>query len=169
MRRPPDAPRARAGQREGGRRVTRAPARVAAPRTEELRAADAHLVHPATSHGRQRREGPVVVTSGAGVTVTLADGRTAIDGMAGLWCVLVGYGRGELAEAAAGQMRTLAYASTFAGMASPPPLELAERLVAIAPPFVISDEQLDAILADAIIASRPSTTSTAIAASRAGR
>lgn len=74
-----------------------------------------------------------MVTSGAGVTVTLADGRTAIDGMAGLWCVLVGYGRGELAEAAAGQIRTLAYASTFAGMASPPPLELAERLVAIAP------------------------------------
>ncbi len=108
-------------------------AEIAPAAIEALRAADAHLVHPATGHARQSREGPVVAVSGHGATVTLQGGREAIDGMAGLWCVVAGYGRGELAAAAAKQMRTLAYASTFAGGASPPALELAERLVLLAP------------------------------------
>jgi len=117
----------------GTARSMRAAAAIAPSAMEALRAADAHLVHPATGHARQAREGPMVVAAGSGATITLADGRTAIDGMAGLWCVVAGYGRGELADAAAAQIRTLAYASTFAGGASPPALELAERLVGLAP------------------------------------
>lgn len=113
--------------------MVRTTAGIAPSAADALRAADAHLVHPATAHARQAREGPVVVASGSGATVTLADGRDAIDAMAGLWCVVAGYGRAELADAAARQMRTLAYASTFAGAASPPALELAERLAGIAP------------------------------------
>jgi putrescine---pyruvate transaminase len=62
------------------------------------------------------------------------DGRRLIDGMAGLWTVNLGHGREDLVEAAAAQMRELPYATTFGGIASRRPIELAERISALAPP-----------------------------------
>ena len=87
-----------------------------------------HPLHHPNDHTR-----PLVLVRGKGATVTDAEGRTYIDGLAGLWNVNVGHGRAELAEAAARQMRDLAYHSNYIGSINVPSVELAERLVALAP------------------------------------
>ena len=75
-----------------------------------------------------------VLVRGRGVRVEDADGRSYIDGLAGLWNVNLGHGREELVEAAADQMRRLAFANTYSGWANVPALELAARLEALAYP-----------------------------------
>jgi putrescine---pyruvate transaminase len=72
-------------------------------------------------------------TSGSGIYIRDADGREYIDGLSGLWNVNVGHGRVELAEAAAAQMKTLAYFSGYAGSSTVPSIVLAERLIALCP------------------------------------
>ncbi len=102
--------------------------------TEALAAADvAHMVHPITRQRAHSQSGPIIVVSGRGAILTLADGREVIDGTAGLWCVNVGHGRRELARAAAEQMERLAYSQTFSSFASAPVIELARRLAELAP------------------------------------
>jgi putrescine aminotransferase len=63
-----------------------------------------------------------------------SDGRQILDAMSGLWCVNVGYGRQELAEAAARQMRELPYYNSFFKSAHPPAIELASQLAELTPP-----------------------------------
>src|SRR6266550_3175673 len=70
-----------------------------------------------------------LVESGKGAMLHLADGREVIDGLAGLWNVNVGHGRGELADAAAGQMRKIAYASAYVGATNEPAIRLGEKIV----------------------------------------
>jgi adenosylmethionine-8-amino-7-oxononanoate aminotransferase len=67
-----------------------------------------NVLHPVVAH-RQLENEPMVIVEGRGSTVVDADGTQYLDGMAGLWCVNVGYGRTELAEVAAAQMRALPY------------------------------------------------------------
>ena len=67
-----------------------------------------NVIHPIVPH-RQLEQQQLVIVSGKDSTVVDADGREYLDGMAGLWCVNIGYGRTELAEVAADQMRDLAY------------------------------------------------------------
>ena len=67
-----------------------------------------NVIHPIVPH-RQLEQEQLVIVSGKDSTVVDADGREYLDGMAGLWCVNIGYGRTELAEVAADQMRDLAY------------------------------------------------------------
>src|SRR5260370_6827639 len=64
----------------------------------------------------------LIFTSGTGATLTDVDGREYIDGMASLWNVNVGYGRTELANAAADQRKGLAFTSASGGSAPAPPL-----------------------------------------------
>lgn len=71
-------------------------------------------------------------TSGSGIYVRDAEGKDYIDGLSGLWNVNVGHGRAELAEAAAEQMKTLAYFSGYAGASTVPSIILAERLIGLA-------------------------------------
>jgi putrescine---pyruvate transaminase len=92
-----------------------------------------HLVHPLTDHSQLQAAGRFVVTRGEGCELIAEDGQRLIDGMSGLWTVNLGHGRADLIEAAAAQMRELPYATTFGGIASRPPLELAERIVTLAP------------------------------------
>ncbi|MGB9145338.1 MAG: aspartate aminotransferase family protein, partial [Acidobacteriaceae bacterium] len=75
----------------------------------------------------------VLCVSGKGIRVRDAEGREYIDGLSGLWNVNVGLGRAELAEAAADQMKTLAYFSGYAGSATVPSILLADRLIELAP------------------------------------
>jgi putrescine aminotransferase len=63
-----------------------------------------------------------------------SEGRQILDAMSGLWCVNVGYGRQELAEAAARQMRELPYYNSFFKSAHPPAIELASQLAELTPP-----------------------------------
>src|SRR5438067_13352178 len=88
-----------------------------------------YLVDPL--HQPEEHKAPLLVTEGRGAMLHLADGRDVIDGLAGLWNVNVGHGRGELADAAAGQMRKIAYASAYVGATNEPAVRLAERLVDI--------------------------------------
>jgi len=63
-----------------------------------------NVLHPIVQH-RALETKQMVVTGGEGSTIVDADGTSYLDAMAGLWCVNIGYGRTELAEVAAEQMR----------------------------------------------------------------
>jgi adenosylmethionine-8-amino-7-oxononanoate aminotransferase len=96
--------------------------------TAELLESDRrYLVHPL--HHPEEHKAPLLVTEGKGAMLHLADGRQVIDGLAGLWNVNVGHGRGELADAAAGQMRKIAYASAYVGATNEPSIRLGEKIV----------------------------------------
>ena len=94
----------------------------------------AHLLHPL--HHPSALQHPRIWVEGRGAIIKDAEGREYIDGLAGLWNVHVGHGRRELADAAAAQMATLAYASSYAGSTNHRAIELAERLSAIAYPSI---------------------------------
>jgi putrescine aminotransferase len=94
----------------------------------------AHHLHPFTDHKALAEEGGGrVVTHADGVYLWDADGRRYLDGMAGLWCVNVGYGRRELVAAAAEQMAELPYYNTFFKTTTPPAAELSELLSDLTP------------------------------------
>jgi adenosylmethionine-8-amino-7-oxononanoate aminotransferase len=90
----------------------------------------AHLLHP--QYYAPEHEAPVVFASGEGVWLTDVRGRRYIDALASLWNVAVGHGRGELADAAAQQMRTLAFANGYNGFSNVPAIELAAKVVELA-------------------------------------
>jgi putrescine aminotransferase len=93
-----------------------------------------HHLHPFTDYqGLAEDGGARIITAAEGVTLTDSEGAKILDGMAGLWCVNVGYGRRELAEAAYQQMLELPYYNTFFNTATPSPVELAEKLAGITP------------------------------------
>jgi putrescine aminotransferase len=93
----------------------------------------AHHLHPFTDH-KSLHEGKVrVITSGDGVFINDADGNRILDGMAGLWCVDVGYSRRELVDAAAAQMTKLPYYNAFFKTTTEPAVALAQRLAKLAP------------------------------------
>ncbi len=91
-----------------------------------------HVLHP-MHDAAHNANGPLVMVSGKGVYLTDVSGKRYLDAFAGLWCVNVGHGREELAEAAAEQIRALPYASGYAGASTPPAVELAARLADLAP------------------------------------
>jgi putrescine---pyruvate transaminase len=75
----------------------------------------------------------LIFTSGHGIRIRDTDNREYIDGLSGLWNVNIGHGRADMAEAVAEQMKTLAYFSGYAGSSTIPSIQLAERLIALAP------------------------------------
>ena len=102
--------------------------------TAEWQALDrAHHLQPFTDTALLNREGVRVITKAKSVYLWDSEGRRLIDGMAGLWCVNLGYGRKELAEAAYRQMLELPYYNTFFKTATPPSVELSKVLVDLAP------------------------------------
>src|SRR5438093_12856920 len=99
--------------------------------TAELVRADRdHLIHPL--HHPDDNANPLIYVRGHGVIVQDIEGREYIDGLSGLWNVNVGHGRAELADAAAEQMKELAYCSGFVGSSNVPSIMLAERLLELA-------------------------------------
>ena len=93
----------------------------------------AHHLHPFTDHRAMHREGTHIVRSARGCTLTFEDGRELLDGLAGLWCVNIGYGREEIARAVAKQMRAVAFYPSFFNTTTEPTIKLAARLAALAP------------------------------------
>ena len=77
--------------------------------------------------------GPLVISIGKGVTVTDETGKDYIEGVAGLWCTSLGFDEPRLVEAAIRQMRTLPFYHAFAHKSHEPAIDLAERLIALAP------------------------------------
>ena len=75
----------------------------------------------------------IQMAGGEGCTVYDTEGRAYLDALASLWYCNVGYGRTELADAAAAQMRQLAAFHAYEAFANPPASELAERIAALVP------------------------------------
>ena len=102
---------------------------------ETLRALDtAHHLHPFTDHKALGNKGSRIITRADGVYLWDSEGKQLLDGMAGLWCVNVGYGRRELAEVARQQMIELPYYNNFFQCTHPPAVELAALLAEVTPP-----------------------------------
>jgi L-2,4-diaminobutyrate transaminase len=93
----------------------------------------AALFHPFTSVADLMRDGPTVVVEGRGVRVKDIHGREYLDGMAGLWCVNLGYGRQDIIEAITAQSTKLSYFHAFNGMSTDVAIECAEALLRRAP------------------------------------
>ncbi len=92
-----------------------------------------HYVHPWTDFAVFKEQGSDIMAESEGIYVYDADGRRFIDGIGGLWCVNIGYGRNEMAEAIADQVRRIPYYSTFTHLSTPPAAELAAKLAELAP------------------------------------
>ena len=102
--------------------------------TAELQAMDAaHYLHPFTDHKELGERGTRIIERAEGVYLWDSEGNKVLDGMAGLWCVNIGYGRKELAEAAYQQMLKLPYYNSFFQCANPPAIELATAIAEVAP------------------------------------
>lgn len=96
----------------------------------ELRRLDvAHHLPAQQDYGLMRElGGSRIIVRAEGSTIHDGDGNAILDGMAGLWCVQVGYGRRELAQAAYDQMLELPFYNTFFKTASPPTVLLAQKI-----------------------------------------
>lgn len=93
----------------------------------------AYTLHPYTNLRAHETRGPLVLTRGEGVRVFDEQGKGYIEGMAGLWCASLGFSEKRLAEAAKRQMDTLPFAHQFSHKAHEPGIELAARLIQMAP------------------------------------
>ena len=92
-----------------------------------------HHLHPFTDHKALGEKGVRIITRADGVYLWDSEGNRLLDGMAGLWCVNIGYGRPELAQVAARQLEELPYYNTFFQSATPPVIELSEMLAEVTP------------------------------------
>ncbi|MGZ5939524.1 MAG: aminotransferase [Rhizomicrobium sp.] len=102
--------------------------------TKHWQALDAaHHVHPFSDTAALNKEGVRVITRGKGVYLWDSEGKKIIDGMAGLWCVQVGYGNEELAEAGYEALKTLPYYNHFFKTSNPWTIELAAKLASLLP------------------------------------
>lgn len=94
---------------------------------------DIHSIHPYTNLKLHETKGPLVITEGDGVFVRDENGKQYLEALSGLWCVSLGFSETRLAEAAYRQMLKLPYYHTFAHKAHDIGIELAEKLLSIAP------------------------------------
>src|SRR2546421_9668229 len=103
--------------------------------TEELARADRrHLWHPFTQQqGWTAEEPPIVIDHADATTLYDTDGQAYIDGVSSLWCNVHGHRHPAIDAAVAEQLGRVAH-STMLGLSHEPAIELAERLVAVAPP-----------------------------------
>ncbi len=92
-----------------------------------------HYLHPFTDYQELGAKGSRIITRADGIYIWDSDRNKILDGMAGLWCVNLGYGQQALIEAAYRQMQELPYYNSFFQTAHPPAIELAELLCDISP------------------------------------
>ncbi len=100
----------------------------------DLKKLDAeHYLHPFSNYQEMKQNGSLVMQKADGVWLWDIDGRQILDAMAGLWCVNIGYGRRELADAAHRQMLELPYYNSFFKTSHAPAIELSSVLSEITP------------------------------------
>lgn len=103
--------------------------------TRHIREIDsANHLHPFTTHHDLREKGPRVITHAEGVYIYDSEGNRILDGMAGLWCVQVGYGNEELARVAYDTLKKLSYYNLFFQTTTPYAAELAALIATKTPP-----------------------------------
>jgi putrescine aminotransferase len=102
--------------------------------TKHIQALDsAHFLHPFTDFKDLNSRGARVMTKAENIYVWDSEGKKVLDAMSGLWCVNVGYGRKELADAAYSQMMELPYYNSFFQTTNVPAAQLAAKLASLAP------------------------------------
>lgn len=94
----------------------------------------AHYLHPFTDFKDLNSKGARVMVRGEGIYIWDSEGKKVLDGMSGLWCVNVGYGRTSISEAVYKQMETLPFYNSFFNTTNVPAVQLAAKLVEISPP-----------------------------------
>ncbi|MEZ2350356.1 aspartate aminotransferase family protein [Caballeronia sp. RCC_10] len=92
-----------------------------------------HLIHPVVSYRAHEARGVTVLDSADGVFLRDIEGNQLLDAFSGLWCVNTGYGQASIVEAATKQMAKLPYATGYFHFGSEPAIELAAKLVELAP------------------------------------
>ncbi|MBO67751.1 MAG: aspartate aminotransferase family protein [Acidiferrobacteraceae bacterium] len=92
-----------------------------------------YTLHPYTNLAIHEQEGPLVICNGEGIYVWDEHGNQYIEGLAGLWCVSLGFSEPRLGQAAAKQFDAIPYTHTFAHRSNEPVIELSEQLISIAP------------------------------------
>ena len=92
-----------------------------------------HLIHPVTNFRSHEEKGVTILERGQGAWLWDMQGNKLLDAFAGLWCVNVGYGQESIVEVAQEQMRRLPYATGYFSFGSEPAIELAARLIELAP------------------------------------
>ncbi len=104
------------------------------PDAETIKKSDLeHHWHPFMDTAELGMHNLRLITGAKGSCIWDSDGTRILDGMAGLWCVNVGYGRDEIADAAAAQMRELPYYNTFFKSTHAPVAELAAKIASLTP------------------------------------
>ena len=102
--------------------------------TDQLQDLDsAHYLHPFTDYKKLLEERSRIIVRADNIYLWDSEGKRYLDGMAGLWCVNVGYGRKEIADAAYAQMQELPYYNSFFKTANPPAIELSRLVCSLAP------------------------------------
>lgn len=94
----------------------------------------AHYLHPFTDFKDLASRGARVMVKGEGIYLWDSEGKRSLDGMSGLWCVNVGYGRKSISDAVYAQMQQLPFYNSFFNTTNIPAVELAKTLVDISPP-----------------------------------
>ena len=92
-----------------------------------------HVIHPYTDYSTFKQEGSQVISHAEGLYVKDIDGRQYLDGISGLWCVNIGHGREEMADAIRDQVLRMQYYNPFGHSTNEPAALLAERLSHILP------------------------------------
>ena len=103
-----------------------------AANSPEARSVANHL-QPYTNPALLRETGPQIMAAGRGIYVSDSEGSEYIEGVSGLWCTSFGFGEKELVKAATAQMEKLPYYHSFTGKTVNPAIDLAEKLISIAP------------------------------------
>ena len=101
---------------------------------EQQRLDAAHHLHPFSDAGSLASRGTRIITRAEGIYLYEANGHRLLDGMSGLWCVALGYGRQDLVDAATRQLQQLPYYNSFFQCTTPPAIELAALLSELTPP-----------------------------------
>ena len=92
-----------------------------------------HFIHPWTDFSTFQEQGSMVVAESEGAYIFDSDGKRYLDGIGGLWCVNVGYGRAEIGQAMAEQATKMTYYSSFGHHTTVPVAELSAKLASLAP------------------------------------
>jgi len=92
-----------------------------------------HFIHPWTDFSTFQEQGSMVVAESEGAYIFDSDGKRYLDGIGGLWCVNVGYGRAEIGQAMAEQATKMTYYSSFGPHTTVPVAELSAKLASLAP------------------------------------
>ena len=92
-----------------------------------------HIIHPWIDLGTAKTREPLIVAGAEGVHIYDSRGHRMIDGIGGMWCVNIGYGREEMAQAIADQVRKIPYFSPFGLISTPPAIEFGAKLAEYTP------------------------------------